>query len=212
MNNIFEFQPSPWITPNISLENNQVILKSLESNHFHSLIALGKEEKIWENFPTSRSDEFKHYLHLSDSLECMTLGTQHSFVIIEKSNGQIAGMTRLYHLNKSNRQLEIGSWLHPEFWGQGINTEVKYLVLSLCFEELKTIRVQFKTDKTNIRSRRALEKIGANLEGIIRNERIREDGTYRDAAIFSILDQEWMHTKTALLKKMNQYQLLSLAS
>jgi N-acetyltransferase len=212
MNNIFDFQSSPWIAPNTSLEGNQVLLKSLESNHFHSLIALGKEEKFWENFPMSRSDEFKHYLHLSDSLENMTLGTQHSFVIIEKSSGEIAGMTRLYHLNKSNRQLEIGSWLHPTFWGMGINTEVKYLLLSLCFEELKTIRVQFRTDKTNIRSCRALEKIGANLEGIIRNERIKEDGTFRDAAIFSILDNEWMLTKTALLKKMNKYQPLSLAS
>jgi N-acetyltransferase len=212
MNTIFDHHINPWIAPNTVLEGSQVLLKPLESTHFQDLIALGREEKIWESFPSSRSDEFKHYIHLSESLDGMSLGSQHAFVIIEKSSGEIAGMTRLYHLSKSNRQLEIGSWLHPNFWGMGINTEVKYLLLALCFEELKTIRVQFRTDKTNIRSCRALEKIGANLEGIIRNERIREDGTFRDAAIFSILDQEWMQTKNTLLKKMNQYQLLSLAS
>ena len=108
-----------------------------------------------------------------------------------------------------HKKLEIGStWLHPGYWATEINLECKLLLLTYCFEELKAVRVQLKTDENNIRSRKAIEKIGGQFEGVLRNEIIRDNGTKRNSAIYSIIDEEWTAKKERLIelftKKMAQ--------
>ena len=98
-----------------------------------------------------------------------------------------------------HKKLEIGStWLHPDYWGTEINFECKLLLLTYCFEALHTIRVQLKTDENNIRSRKAIQKIGGQFEGIFRNDMIRDNNTKRNSAYFSIIDEEWEDNKLKL--------------
>ncbi len=210
---LFQTLFNQWENPFGSfLEGSQIRLSPLDPSHFATLVELGKDSRIWTNFPSDRGDASKHLSHLSEIKEDMDNGSQLAFVIEEKASGAIAGMTRLYHLNQSHRQLEIGSWLHPNFWSSGINTESKFLLLTFCFEALQTIRVQFRTDVTNQRSRQALEKMGATLEGVIRNERIKDDGTYRHAAVYSIIEQEWAEVKALFVEKLSRYSPLQMAS
>jgi RimJ/RimL family protein N-acetyltransferase len=99
--------------------------------------------------------------------------------------------------------LEIGgTWYAPEFQRTAVNTECKYLLLSYAFEKLKCIRVQFKSDKRNISSIRAIERLGAVQEGVLRNHYILPDGTLRDSVFFSILDKEWPGIKLKLEEKL----------
>lgn len=186
----------------LALEGPSLRLESLASAHFEPLIALGSDGRIWENLPTDRSCPLRHRRFLEESLDNMTSEKAHVFAIFLRETSQLAGTTRLFHLSREHRQAEIGSWLAPSFWATGVNTEAKFLLLQLCFESLKMVRVQFRTDAGNARSRRALEKLGATCEGIFRKERIRENGTARDAVFFSILDDEWPSVREGLLERM----------
>jgi len=103
--------------------------------------------------------------------------------------------------------LKIGwTWIVKDYWGTNVNFESKFLLLSYCFEILKTVRVQLKTKDTNMRSRKAIEKIGAKFEGILRKDKIQDDGTTRNAAYFSILDDEWENAKTKLITQLDHRQ------
>lgn len=195
-----------WIPADTSLEGPRIRLLPLDTYYFDTLIKLGENAEIWKNFPTCRRNPEVHRKYLVHTLSEMMRGEQHAFVIEMKETGQIAGMTRFFHLNREHRQLEIGSWLHPDFWKTGANSEAKYLLLKFCFQNLQAIRVQFRTDATNQQSQKALEKLGAVLEGIVRNERIREDGSVRDCLIYSIIDREWLGVQAQLEEKLNRYQ------
>ncbi len=189
-----------WIPAETALAGTLVRLVPLTENHFAPLAELGRDERIWASFPTSRADVGRHLQHLAETFAEMQRGLAHAFAI-ETAEG-LAGLTRLFHLNPASRQCEIGSWLAPAFWGRGVNVEAKFLLLQFCFEVMDMVRVQFRTDANNRRSRLALEKMGAQLEGIFRNERVREDGTTRDAAFYSIIDREWAAVRECLLEKM----------
>jgi RimJ/RimL family protein N-acetyltransferase len=195
-----------WIPADTTLSDHRVTLRPLCHDDLETLCALGSDPRIWACFPSDRSDPAVHFRHLAQCFSDMQRGLQHAFCIQLRSTGQIVGMTRLFHLDAANRQLEIGSWLHPDHWRGGINTAAKFLLLEFCFERLATIRVQFRTDVRNLQSRQALEKMGAVQEGIFRNERIRADGSTRDAVFYSILDREWPDVRAGFLKKMQQYQ------
>ncbi|RIX51521.1 N-acetyltransferase [Paenibacillus nanensis] len=121
------------------------------------------------------------------------------FVIIDQASSRIIGGTRFYDISAQNRSLEIGStWLTPSAWRTKVNTECKYLLLKHCFETLGTIRVQLKTDLRNERSQRAIERLGASKEGVLRNHMILPDGYIRDSVYYSILDREWPDVKRRL--------------
>ena len=96
--------------------------------------------------------------------------------------------------------MEIGwTWITRNYWGTAINLECKLLLLTFCFETLGALRVQLKTKDTNTRSRKAIEKIGGQFEGILRKDKIQADGTPRNAAYYSILDDEWAASKNKIL-------------
>jgi RimJ/RimL family protein N-acetyltransferase len=126
-------------------------------------------------------------------------GTQYPFVVIHKQENKIIGSTRLLDIHPAHKKLEIGwTWLHPGYWASAINLECKLLLLTYCFENFKANRVQLKTDENNLRSRKAIAKIGAHYEGILRNDQVRDNGTIRSTAYFSILNSEWENVKSNL--------------
>jgi RimJ/RimL family protein N-acetyltransferase len=134
-----------------------------------------------------------------DILSRAKKGTDLPFVAVQLSSGRVAGATRYLNIMPKDRGLEIGgTWYGPEFQRTAINTECKYLLLRHAFETLGCIRVQLKTDLRNERSQRAIERIGAVREGVLRNHMILPDGRYRHSVFYSILDTEWPQVKERL--------------
>lgn len=190
-----------WIQHPVSLIGNNVSLIPLDESHFEHLIQLSKDQRIWQHYAIDGSDTIKLKISLESSLIERKSGIQYPFVIILKDGNKTIGSTRFLDIQPAHKKVEIGwTWLHPDYWGTTINLECKLLLLTYCFEELKAKRVQLKTDESNIRSRKAIEKIGGQFEGILRNDMIRDNGTNRNSAYYSIVDSEWEKTKFNLMK------------
>ena len=188
-----------WIIHPTLLSGETVDLIPLERQHFDELEALAKDKRIWEFYaydPTN-SEKFKE-IYVS-ALSERESGARYPFVIFHKKHLQLIGSTQYLDIQPKHKKLEIGTtWLHPDYWATEINLECKLLLLTHCFETLKTARVQLKTDENNWRSRKAIEKVGGRFEGILRNEMLRDNGTYRNSAYFSIIVSEWEAQKTKL--------------
>ncbi|MDJ1468997.1 GNAT family N-acetyltransferase [Xanthocytophaga flava] len=181
------------------LKGQMVELVSLDKAHFDTLEKLATEEKIWQFYPFDLANPEKFKATLPAALEEREKGSQFPFTIFYKE--KIIGSTRYMDIQPKHKKLEIGfTWMHPDYWGSGINTECKFLLLQYCFDYLEIQRVHIKTDEMNVRSRKAIEKIGGQFEGIIRNDMVRDNGTKRNSASYSIIDQDWQHVKVHLLQ------------
>ncbi|MCW3121285.1 MAG: N-acetyltransferase [Flavipsychrobacter sp.] len=182
------------------LSGDLVELRPLDESHFDELDMLAENKRIWEFCPVDMSDSTKRRRVFSQALVEQERGTQFPFVIFHKKDNRLIGSTRLMDIQAQHNRLEIGwTWLHPDYWATPVNPECKLLLMTFCFEQLNASRLQLKTDEHNMRSRKAIGKIGGQYEGILRHDMLRENGTYRDSAYFSILDSEWQHVKTKVL-------------
>lgn len=181
------------------LQGKLVELIPLEKVHFEELADRAQEKRIWEFIPITMSSAHDCIQAFDKAIIERDNGSQFPFVVYHKHDRKIIGSTRLMNIEAVHRKLEIGwTWLHPDYWATAVNVECKLLLLTFCFETLQAIRVQLKTDENNIRSRKAIAKIGGTFEGILRNDWIRDDGTFRNSAYFSIIHSEWEITKTRL--------------
>ncbi|RZL44288.1 MAG: N-acetyltransferase [Pedobacter sp.] len=185
----------------IILQGNYIEVIPLQNSHFKDLIELSKDKIIWEHYAIDGSDTTKLILSLESALLQKEKGTQYPFVIKLLNENKIVGSTRFLDIQPEHRKLEIGwTWLHPDYWGSRINLECKFLLLAHCFEHLFLSRVQLKTDENNKRSRKAIEKLGAQYEGVFRNDMLRDNGTKRNSVYYSIIDNEWLKIKNKLLE------------
>jgi RimJ/RimL family protein N-acetyltransferase len=192
-----------WIKHPVTLQGRFVKLIPLERIHFHELIEVGANTKIWEFISINGADSITLKRHLESAVLKRATGEQYPFTILCMRSGNIIGCTMFHNIFPEHRKLEIGwTWYNPHYWRTGYNRECKLLLLTYCFEILNTIRVQFVTDENNLRSLNAILGIGASFEGILRNERIRANGAYRNTAVFSIVDSEWQAVKTNLLENL----------
>ncbi len=188
-----------WIPNATTLTGETVDLIPLEQKHYTELEALAKDKRIWEFYAYDGSDTGVFANIFNTALIERPKGTLFPFVIVLKSGQKIIGSTRLMDIQSRHKKLEIGStWLHPDYWATEINLECKLLLLTYCFENLGVVRVQLKTDERNMRSRKAIEKIGGQFEGILRNDMIRDNGTNRNSAYYSIIVEEWAEKKRML--------------
>lgn len=193
-----------WITHPTLLRGKTVDLIPLQKEHFEELYSVAADKQLWQQIPTDCSDKEMFEKAYSASLIERENGSEYPFVIIHKPTKRIIGSTRFFEIYPEHRKLEIGwTWIIKDYWGTTINFECKLLLLTYCFENLKTIRVQLKTKDTNFRSRKAIEKIGGKFEGILRKDKIQDDGTTRNAAYFSILDDEWEDAKLKIISQIN---------
>lgn len=190
---------NPWIPHPTILTGHTVELLPLEKEHLEELYLAAADKTLWELIPTDCSDYAKFYSAYTTALSERDKGSQYPFVILHKPSQKIIGSTRLFEIFPEHRKLEIGwTWITKNYWGTTINPECKFLLLSFCFETLQAIRVQLKTKDSNLRSRKAIEKIGGTFEGILRKDKIQDDGLPRNAAYYSILDDEWMTVKNKI--------------
>ncbi|MGC1378971.1 MAG: GNAT family protein [Anaerolineales bacterium] len=184
----------------VVLSGNHVRLEPLSEAHIAGLAEAGRDPSIWRHmlYGEVTSPE-KMAAWVQHRLRDKAPGAEQPFAVIHLETGKIAGSTRYMDIRPEHRGLEIGgTWYGTAFQRTAVNTEAKYLLLRHAFETLGCIRVQLKSDLRNERSQRAIERIGAVREGVLRNHMILSDGVYRDTVYFSILDREWPAVKTHL--------------
>ncbi|QSB12023.1 GNAT family N-acetyltransferase [Lysinibacillus fusiformis] len=190
----------------ITLENEVVKLKPLELSDLQEILETGSYPEIWSHMSTTIEKKEDVNNFVENALRAKDGKTEFPFVIVDKQSGDIIGSTRFMDIDDKHQRLEIGyTWLTPAYWRTAINTNCKYLLLQHCFEHLHLQRVQIKTDHDNIRSQKAIERIGATKEGILRNHMIRKDGTTRHTVMYSITIEEWSQVKKHLEKLLVQF-------
>ena len=188
----------------VELVGTRAKLVPLDNSHIASLCEAGADLEIWRYMPVKveTADDLAGLFRAS--IEKRATGAEFHYTIIDQEQGKPVGSTGLLDITPEHKALEIGwTWLSPTVWRTRINTECKYLLLKHCFEDLGAIRVFFKTDARNERSQKALERIGAVREGVLRQHRILPDGYLRDSVYYSILDKEWPAVKDRLESYLN---------
>ena len=190
----------------ITLTGRIVRLEPLSEKHIADLAIAGANESIWQYMLYGMvTDEDKMRAWVLDMLKRQSSGRDMPFAVRHSRAMRVIGATRYLNIDEDARGLEIGgTWYTPEFQRAVVNTETKYLLLKYAFEELNYIRVQFKTDLNNLPSQRAIERLGAKKEGILRQHIIRPDGGYRDSVFYSIIDSEWERVKARLEEMMGR--------
>jgi len=188
----------------VTLTGNVVRLEPLSEAHVPGLAAIGLNNDIWRWMPYgAMRDEPDLRKWVQEMLNRKKHGADFPFAVIHLATGRVAGATRYMDIHPRDYALEIGgTWYGVEFQRTGVNTEAKYLLLRHAFEELKCIRVQIKTDLRNERSQKAIERIGAVREGVLRNNMIMPDGYKRSSVYYSILDTEWPAVKARFVEMM----------
>ena len=183
----------------ISLKGRLVRLEPLSKDHLDDLCEIGLDASIWQWSPEPIATKEQMALYIDTALFEQSKGVSSPFVTRESETERIVGSTRFGNIDVPNRHVEIGwTWLAPAWQRTYVNTEAKLLMLTHAFETWKCIRVEFKTDSFNERSRNAILRIGAQQEGIHRNHMITESGRFRDSVFFSIIDTEWSGVKARL--------------
>jgi RimJ/RimL family protein N-acetyltransferase len=182
------------------LEGNRAVLIPLDESHISELYQTAKDDSLWTYYVFRKMGAFENFKTFAGfSIAEMEKGSEYTFTIIDKQSGKMIGGTSFLDIQPASLSLEIGrTWIAPYLQGTGFNVECKLLLLTYCFEDMGLIRVFFKTDSNNTRSKKALEKIGAKYEGTFRNHMIRDDGTFRHSAYYSIIREEWDQTKKHL--------------
>ncbi len=181
----------------VVLRGEGVRLEPLQPEHANGLYTRGRTAADWSYLPRPC------FIDLADARQWIDEANapdQLAFAIVETGKDRVVGSTRYLNIRREHRALEIGwTWLGQEWQRTGINTETKLLLLSHAFERLGCVRVEFKTDARNLRSQRALERIGATREGVLRNHMIVQGNYVRDSVYFSVIDAEWPRVKERLM-------------
>ena len=188
----------------VVLRGNHVELHPLSLAHAEDLssaIAIGDLWKIGvSNLPAP--DGMQAYI--AEALTLQSAGKALPFAQIDKSTGRAVGSTRFGNFEPAHHRVEIGwTWLGTPWQRTAFNTEAKYLLLAHAFEDLRLNRVEFKTDVLNKRSRKAILRLGALEEGVLRRHMIMQDGRVRDSVYYSIIAEEWPDVKEKLRRSLN---------
>jgi RimJ/RimL family protein N-acetyltransferase len=196
---------SMWENLASVLEGKIIRLEPLARRHEKGLFEAARDERIWRwmHYDASVSGEAFH-AWFEDALAASSAGMEAAFATVDAGTGKPVGSTRYLALRPEHRVLEIGwTWLAPAYWQTGANVEAKLLMLEHAFEALGCLRVEFKTDAHNERSRAALAALPAQFEGIFRKHMLVRGGERRDSAYYSIIDDEWPEIKDNLRRRID---------
>ncbi|MGH9773764.1 MAG: GNAT family N-acetyltransferase [Candidatus Acidiferrales bacterium] len=187
----------------VVLEGRHVQLEPMTNAHHAELCEVGLDEDLWKWIPQPVCTHQDMRAYIEKALAEQSAGSALPFVTIERNLNRGVGSTRYGNIDTANHRLEIGwTWIAKAWQRTAVNTEAKYLMLRHAFETYKCIRVEFKTDSLNQKSRDALRRIGAVEEGIFRNHMMTSTGRLRHSVYFSIVESEWPSVKNRLEEKL----------
>ena len=190
--------PARWPQA-VSLEGNLVSAVPLSVEHTSDLIESADDGGLHQLWYTSIPTPDGVPAEIERRLALQATGSMLPFAIVDNASGRAVGMTTYMHIDATNRRVEIGStWYRRSVQRSGLNTECKYLLLRHAFEALACNAVEFRTHFMNHQSRRAIERLGAKLDGILRQHMIMPNGSLRDTCVYSIISPEWPTIKTHL--------------
>jgi RimJ/RimL family protein N-acetyltransferase len=180
-----------WLIP-VSLRGASVSLLPLSHAHRDALVDAVTDGELWKLWYTSIPAPDQMSAEIDRRLALQAAGSMLPFAVIDPHTGSAVGMTTYMHADAANRRVEIGStWYRRGIQRTSLNTECKLLLLRHAFETLACIAVEFRTHFMNHQSRRAIERLGAKLDGVLRNHQVARDGSLRDTCVYSILASEW---------------------
>jgi len=193
----------PWLEP-VTLRGAYARLDPLSHDHRDGLIEAvsdGDLSKLWYTSAPTPDGMTKE---IDRRLGLQAAGSMLPFTVFD-ADGGIAGMTTYMNVDATNRRVEIGStWYAKRVQRSALNTQCKLLLLTHAFEKLDCIAVEFRTHFFNHQSRRGIERLGAKLDGILRNHQIAPNGTLRDTVVYSIIASEWPTVKAHLTYQLNE--------
>jgi len=186
-----------WPAP-VTLRGEHVRVEPLAAEHERGLIDAVKDGELWRLWYTFVPKPERMAAEIARRLDLQSKGSMVPFTVFD-GDGRIAGMTTYMNVDAANKRVEIGStWYAARVQRGPLNTECKRLLLAHAFDTLKCIAVEFRTHRFNAQSRRAIERLGAQLDGILRSHQVSPDGTLRDTAVYSITAAEWPTVRSHL--------------
>lgn len=179
-----------------NIHSEKVILRPKNVNYFDKMKVLTNDTEMWYYFTADLSNEqiLKNWIEsaISELKDKKSL----PFTIIDPTNDNIIGTTRIGNISETNNRVEIGwTWIAKKYQGTGINGHVKKILFEYLFVERSTLRIEFKTDVLNIPARKAMEKVGLIKEGILRSHTLMTNDRRRDTLYYSLLKNEWLTKK-----------------
>jgi N-acetyltransferase len=187
-----------WPEP-ITLRDAHASLMPLEPGHHDGLAAAANDGELWKLWYTTVTAPERMRDEIERRLRLQREGAMLPFTIVDNASGRIVGMTTYMNIDAANRRLEIGStWYARSVQRTAINTECKRMLLAHAFEQLGCVAVELRTSFFNRQSRQAIERLGAKLDGILRDHMRHPDGTLRDTCVYSIIAGEWPGVKANL--------------
>lgn len=187
-----------WPEP-VTLRGSHATLEPLTHARRDDLIEAVRDGELWKLWYTAVPSPDKVEAEIERRLEQQRKGTMLPFAIVENASGTAVGATSYMNIDAETRRVEIGStWYRKRVQRTALNTECKLMLLTHAFEALDCVAVEFRTHFFNHQSRRAIERLGAKLDGILRNHRLATDGTLRDTCVYSIIVGEWPAVRSHL--------------
>lgn len=186
-----------WPAP-VELSGPHATLRPLSKDHHDGLCEATRDGELWRLWYTAVPSPEGMAAEIERRLSLQASGSMLPFTVFDAA-GRVAGMTTYMNIDAKNRRVEIGStWTRAAVQRTPLNTQCKRLLLGHAFEQLACIAVEFRTHRLNTQSRRAIERLGAQLDGILRSHLVSPDGTLRDTAVYSITAAEWPTVKSHL--------------
>ncbi len=192
-----------WFKKLVLETDKSVKLIPLKTDHKDDLLIASEDGNLSDLWFTSVPHHENIDSYLKKAINDYEEDKGLAFVVIDKKSNKIIGSTRYTNGNPEHRRLEIGfTWYAKTFQKTFVNAECKLLLLTHAFEELKAIAVEFRTHWYNFPSRKAIERLGAKQDGVLRNHQITTDGTVRDTVVYSIIESEWKSCKRLITTKL----------
>jgi RimJ/RimL family protein N-acetyltransferase len=194
----------PWPEP-ITLRGMHAVLEPLSQAHHDDLVEAVQDGELWKLWYTVISEPAKMRAEIDRRLDLQAKGAMLPFAVISTGTSKVVGMTNYMNVDASNRRVEIGgTWYRKSVQRTALNTECKLLLLAHAFESLDCICVELRTHFLNHQSRRGIERLGAKLDGILRNNQVMPNGTVRDNCVYSVIAAEWPTVKAHLSWQLNR--------
>lgn len=193
---------NPFTAP-ITLTGEHASLEPLSMSHHDGLVEAARDGDLWKLWYTAIPEAEWMRLEIKRRLALQDAGSMMPWTVVGRPSGKIVGMTTFMNIDSKNRRVEIGStWYAKSAQRTAVNTECKLMLLKYAFEDLKCIAVEFRTGFFNFASRKAIERLGAKQDGILRSHQLYQNGTLRDTVVYSIIAAEWPAVKNHLKFKL----------